>query len=265
LTRLFSYNKTTTHEGDLKNMTNILIAEDDLEIGLFWESWLGEMGYAVTRSTNKADTLGAFNPGFYALVVLDIQMPPARGEKTINIKAGLEAAEEMRKLDPAVPVLFLTGSGDEEIEPDALQLSGKGEKDFVRKPCGKKAFQLRVQRMLLEDRFPFGPRAFIDTNTRTATIIGEEEPRHLPPQVFDLAVVFSQNPNTRLPRERLIALWGWGEGSLDESVSRLREAVGDKARTTIKNIHGAGYIYPAYNGTPPVMPFMVFARRRGDY
>jgi CheY-like chemotaxis protein len=129
------------------NMKNILVAENDIKLGLVWENWLGELGYAVTRTTNKAAALAAFEPDLYALAVLDIPMPSVQG-RGINNKAGLEAALKMRQLDPSIPVLFLTASDDEDIEADALNLPGTGKMDFVRKPCGKKAFQIRVREMV---------------------------------------------------------------------------------------------------------------------
>ncbi|MDR1011093.1 MAG: response regulator, partial [Opitutaceae bacterium] len=101
-------------------MKNILVAEDNLNLGLIWENWLGELGHAVTRTTNKASALAAFQPNFYALAVLDIRMPSVQGGRSINITAGLEAALEMRQRDPFIPVLFLTASDDEDIEADAL-------------------------------------------------------------------------------------------------------------------------------------------------
>ncbi|MDR0352006.1 MAG: response regulator, partial [Opitutaceae bacterium] len=211
-------------------MTNILVAEDDINLGLFWESWLGELGFAVKRTTNKADALAAFKafkPGFYALVVLDMRMPSVRG-RGINNKAGLEAAGEMRGHDPAIPVLFLTASEDEDIEADALKLPRDGKRDFVRKPCGKAAFQLRAREMARNNRFPFGPHAMIDKSTHTATIAGDKTPRHLAPQVCNLAVVFDRNKNTVLSRAELLKQWGGGEASLDESIYRLRNAVNDR-------------------------------------
>jgi DNA-binding response OmpR family regulator len=228
-------------------MTNILVAEDNLNLGLAWENWLGELDYVVTRTTNKAAALAAFQPGLYALAVLDIQMPSVRG-RGINTEAGLEVALEMRKLDPFIPVLFLTASDNEDIEADALELPGEGKREFVRKPCGRRAFQIRVRRMARNGRFRFGPHAMIDISMHTATIDGDVTPRHLPSSVLDLAVVFDRNENITLSRVKLIAQWGGGEGALDETVRLLRRAVNDGDRTIIKTIHGTGYVYNPQGG-----------------
>ncbi|MDF9828104.1 DNA-binding response OmpR family regulator [Ereboglobus sp. PH5-10] len=228
----------------MNNINNgaVLVAEDDLNLGLFWEEWLTRAGYTVTRTTNKADALTAFELGRFALVVLDMQMPAARG-RGVNNKAGLLAAREMRRLDPDVPVLFLTAGNDEEIEADALELPGHGKTGFTRKPCGMKAFQLRAREMARNNQFPFGPRAVINTSTHTATITGAKESKRLSPQVLDLAVVFARNKDVSLSRAELVRQWGWDEASLDECIRKLRDAVNDADRTTIKTIHGTGYIY----------------------
>ncbi|MDR2429484.1 MAG: response regulator transcription factor [Puniceicoccales bacterium] len=228
-------------------MTNqILIAEDDITLGCFLENWLKEAGYAVTRTTNKAGALAAFKPGFYVLAVIDVRMPSARGKK-INATAGLEAAAEMRKLDSSLPVLFLSASGNEDIEADALKLHGRGKCDFVRKPCGKKAFQIRVSQIARNTHLLFGPNVSIDQSSRTVIIVGETKPRQLTQQVFDLAMVFHQNENRELTRQKLIDLWGWEAGCLDESISRLRKALNDEQRNLIKTVHGIGYIYKPQN------------------
>jgi DNA-binding response OmpR family regulator len=154
----------------------------------------------------------------------------------------------MRQRDPFIPVLFLTASDDEDIEADALTLPGRGKREFVRKPCGREAFQIRVQEMVGKNRFRFGPHAMIDISMHTATIDGRKTPRHLQPQVCNLAVVFERNENITLSRAELIRQWGGSEGSLDETVRVLRRAVNDGRLTVIQNIHGTGYVYNPQGG-----------------
>ena len=238
----------TTNE--TPNKSKILVAEDNIELGLFWEDWLKQAGYAVTRATTKAAALAKFQPNAFALAVLDMRMPSTAQSRGINIKAGLEAAVEIRRLDPTLPVLFLTASSDEEIEAKALKL----KTSFTRKPCGMEAFLIRVREM---DRhqFPFGPQAVINADTCTVTVTititkgkkkeekEEQEERHIPPQVRDLAVVLNRNKGIPLSRVELVRQWGWNESSLDECIRKLREAVDDNEHTIIKTIHGTGYMY----------------------
>jgi len=229
-------------------MGDALVADDDINLSLFWEKWLEKANYTVTRVTTRDAALAAFKQGtsngiVYALAVLDMQMPNSHEAQSINAKAGLEAALQMRQLDPGAPVLFLTASLDEDIEADALQLPGHGAKAFSRKPCGMRAFQLRAQQMGRNSVFRFGPRAVINKNTRAVTITGEKNPRPISGQVFDLAQVFNQNKGKTLTYATLVAQWGWDEISLADSVSRLRKAAGDDTHAIIKTVQGAGYIY----------------------
>jgi len=228
----------------------VLVADDDINLSIFWEDWLAKAGYIVTRVTTRDDALAAFTQGardgvVYALVVLDMRMPNSRQARSINTKAGLEAALDMRSLDPGVPVLFLTASNDEDIEASALELPGAGKTSFTRKPCGMKAFQLRARQMGRHYLIPFGPRAVINKNTHEVTITGEKAPRHLSPQVLDLALVFDRNKGVAMNRLQLVNQWGWDEGSLEQCINVLRQAVGDtdRKRPVIATIRGTGYLY----------------------
>jgi len=57
----------------------------------------------------------------YDLIIMDNKMPG---------KSGIEILEEMRGIRSKVPVIFLTGSGDEDVAVKAMKL---GAKDYIRK------------------------------------------------------------------------------------------------------------------------------------
>jgi putative two-component system response regulator len=70
------------------------------------------------------------------LILLDIRMPEMDGFET------MERLREMEKEDAQTPVIFLTGSEDEDAEAKGLIL---GAMDFIRKPIIKDVLLLRVR------------------------------------------------------------------------------------------------------------------------
>jgi DNA-binding winged helix-turn-helix (wHTH) protein len=77
------------------------------------------------------------------------------------------------------------------------------------------------------------------------------EPVSLPPKVFDLLVVFAENPGTLLEKEFLLkAVWPETfveEANLSVHVSTLRRALGDSpgARQMIETVPKKGYRFVA--------------------
>jgi two-component system NtrC family sensor kinase len=74
------------------------------------------------------------------LILLDVNMPRL---------TGLEALEELRRVQYEWPVILMTLHGSEEIAVQALRL---GVRDYVRKPIERQDVLQRVQRALVESR-----------------------------------------------------------------------------------------------------------------
>ena len=63
--------------------------------------------------------LRIFRQAEWDLVLLDYRLPGS---------SGLEALDELRKIDPDVPTIVLTGAGDDQIATDAIRL---GAEEFL--------------------------------------------------------------------------------------------------------------------------------------
>lgn len=93
----------------------ILLADDQQEVRETIKLLLGMDGHIITEAANGREALTLFKQGQFDLVITDYAMPQMRGD---------ELAANVKQLDPAQPVLMITGSiekfGVSESSVDAL-------------------------------------------------------------------------------------------------------------------------------------------------
>ena len=80
---------------------NLLLFEDDPNLGLLLKEYLIAKGFDVTLKTNGEEGYEAFVKGSFQFLILDVMMP---------VKDGFTLAEEIRGIDKDVPILFLHNS-----------------------------------------------------------------------------------------------------------------------------------------------------------
>ena len=100
----------------VRNHTEILVVDDELEVALALQSTLEEFGYVTSIATDAAQAVKALSTRRPALVLADVAMPG-----TMN---GVMLAREVRQVFPSLPVLLITGNpivADEDSEFPLLQ------------------------------------------------------------------------------------------------------------------------------------------------
>jgi DNA-binding response OmpR family regulator len=104
---------------------NVLVIDDEPFILEYVRKVLHQAGYATFIAENGDQGLAMFEAqkGEIDLVLTDIVMPDSID--------GLEVATRIRRIDPAVPVLFITGAIPED-DPHILSLKNGGF--LLRKP-----------------------------------------------------------------------------------------------------------------------------------
>jgi CheY-like chemotaxis protein len=78
----------------------VLVLEDDERVRGALCDYLEELGYVPEPAANATEAMARFEKAAFRLVVADYKMPGV---------SGLDAVKEMRMLDPALPVLMVTG------------------------------------------------------------------------------------------------------------------------------------------------------------
>ncbi len=102
----------------------ILVVDDEADIRELVAGVLGDEGYA-TRTAKDSDTaLAAIAERRPSLLVLDIWLQGSRLD-------GLELLEEVKRRDPSLPVIVISGHGNIETAVTAIK---RGAYDFIEKP-----------------------------------------------------------------------------------------------------------------------------------
>lgn len=94
----------------------VLIVDDEYAVRevltTFFEHEYGPRGYTVETATDGAAAVAAVQRRRPSLVLLDIEM---RGMN------GVEALQRIRAIDPAIPVIMVTGSQSTRLAGDAIK------------------------------------------------------------------------------------------------------------------------------------------------
>ena len=110
----------------------VLLLEDDGEIGSWIESGLKRSGQVVDWFTNGRDALIAATTSDYDVIILDRMVPELDG---------LSVLKTMRSARIETPVLFLTALGDVEDRVEGLEA---GADDYLAKPFAFSELEARV-------------------------------------------------------------------------------------------------------------------------
>lgn len=122
-------------------LAEILIVEDDPQVGAGLQMYLESNDYEVTLVNNGQEGLReALRIPAYDLVILDARLP---------LKSGFDILREMRSQGANAPVLMLTGLGSHEDRMRGFEL---GADDYLTKPFASEELLLRVQVILKRSR-----------------------------------------------------------------------------------------------------------------
>ena len=127
----------------------LLLVEDDPNLGDILAEFLTVKGYAVTKAIDGEAGLKAWHDGRFEVCVLDVMLPK---------KDGFDVAREIRKQDQKVPILFLTAKNMLEAKAEGFNLGGD---DYLTKPFSVEELLLRIK-ALLRRTIPSSP---LDTQT----------------------------------------------------------------------------------------------------
>lgn len=101
---------------------NILVVDDDEMVRFVLTDKLSESGFTVITADSGSNAVKLFRETVFGAVLLDLKMPGMDG---------IETLQELRKLDPDIPVIMVTAFGDIATAVEAIKL---GAYDFVEKP-----------------------------------------------------------------------------------------------------------------------------------
>ncbi|WP_028295882.1 bifunctional response regulator/alkaline phosphatase family protein [Olivibacter sitiensis] len=115
--------------------TNILWADDEIDLLKPHIMLLNEKGYYVKTVTNGHDAVEAFKNSFFDLVFLDENMPGL---------TGLETLSTLKNINPLVPMVMVTKNEEEFLMEDAI---GSKIDDYLIKPVNPKQILLTIKKL----------------------------------------------------------------------------------------------------------------------
>lgn len=115
---------------------SILIVDDDRATRNLFRMILTSNGYPVIEADNGLEAVRLFEKETPDAVLLDLMMPGMDG---------LETMQEIRKMDPATPVIIVTAYGD---IPTSVEAIKKGAYDFIVKPVNADILLVTMERAL---------------------------------------------------------------------------------------------------------------------
>ncbi|MGI6535257.1 MAG: response regulator transcription factor [Eggerthellaceae bacterium] len=223
-------------------MKNILIVEDDPDIGALERDYLEAAGFSVTVEGNGTTGLTLALSGRFDLAVLDVMLPGTDG---MTICRSVRAASDM-------PIVMVTAKGE---DVDKIRALGLGADDYVEKPFSPSVLVARIKAHLARyDQLKgtvshqiveAGP-VRIDTGAHAVEVEGK--PVSLRNKEYELLLYLARNAGMVLSRDQLYGqVWGsqaYGDAqTVPVHIKRIRQKIEQDPSNPviIETVRGAGY------------------------
>jgi two-component system, OmpR family, response regulator len=219
----------------------ILLCEDDTNLGMVLKNYLELNDYDVTLERDGRLGMAAFQREKFDICLLDVMMP--------NVD-GFALAEDIRDIDPDIPLFFLSAKT---MKEDVINGYKLGADDYITKPFDSEVLLLKIKAILKRNEeevtlkenleFDLGIYHF---NPKLRQLLNGSHVQVLSPKENDLLKMLSENKNDLLPREKALKkIWGsdtyFNGRSMDVYIAKLRKYLKDDEKIEIVNIHGNGF------------------------
>ncbi len=220
---------------------NLLIAEDDVNLGKLLNTFLTAKGFNTTLCENGEIAFNTFRKGDFDFLILDVMMP---------VKDGFTVAKEIREFDKDIPILFLTAKS---MKEDKLAGFASGADDYLTKPFEMEELLARITAILRrakgdedqeeKNNYEIGKIKY-DAALQTINIEGEST--RLTTKENMLFHLLVKNKNSVLDRNAALkAVWGddnyFNGRSMDVYIAKLRKIIKSDESLQIVNVHGQGF------------------------
>lgn len=219
----------------------ILLVEDDTSLGFVISDQLEVAGYSVTLASDGQEGFQRFNEGNFQLCILDIMMPK---------KDGFSLAEDIRKIDKNIPILFLSAKN---LTEDKVKGFNVGGDDYLTKPFSSEELKVRVNALLRRTGTvqESDESSLVDIGTYTFDIpnymlTGPDFEKKLTKKEAHILQMLCKFMNQVADRDLIMsAVWGKSDyfvgRSLDVFITKLRKYLSNDPSVNIENVRGVGF------------------------
>ena len=220
----------------------VLLVEDDTNFGQVLKNYLELNDFIVELARDGILGLAAFRREKFDICLLDVMMP--------NMD-GFTLAEEIRNVDPDVPLFFLSAKS---MKEDTIEGFNAGGDDYITKPFSMEELLVRINAVLRrtnkvrsteseEVNFKIGNYQF---NTEKQILQNHGTEQKLTTKESQLLRLLCLHKNDVLDRNfALKTIWHddnyFNGRSMDVYIAKLRKYLKDDSKVEIINIHGKGF------------------------
>jgi DNA-binding response OmpR family regulator len=191
--------------------------------------------------SDGADVVRTFEDEQPDICILDVMLPG---------KSGFEIAEEIRKINDDVPVIFLTAKTQTDDVVHGFRIGGN---DYIRKPFSMEELIVRIENLLrvkketpvaiTGDAISLGRYQF---HINKQVLSSPKEERKLSYRESELLKYLFQNRDNVIDRRDLLNhIWGndsfFNSRNLDVYITKIRGYLKDDPALEIITIKGVGY------------------------
>lgn len=219
----------------------ILYVEDELFLGKIVKETLETRGFEVVMETDGADVLRSFEDEQPDICILDVMLPH---------RSGFEIAEDIRKINDDIPIIFLTAKTLTEDLVHGFKIGGN---DYIKKPFSMEELIVRVENALrvkkdepilaLGETIQIGNYHF-QLNKQILRFGGID--KKLSYRETELLKYLYLNSNAIIDRRELLNhIWGndsfFNSRNLDVYITKIRSYLKEDPNLEIITIKGVGY------------------------
>ncbi len=226
----------------LKSKPNILLAEDDLNLGRLLVDYLESEGFDVKLCKDGSLALATFQNNVFDLCLLDVMMPKLDG---------FAVATAIRVQNKRVPIIFITAKS---LKEDKLKGYDIGADDYITKPFDEEELLWKIKAVIRRvpeqqtgtniETIAIGQYLF-DHNNQSLTFNGKT--KRITEKESDILNYLAARKNNIIKREDLLKdLWGENDyflgRSLDVFITKIRKYLKEDPAISIENVFGVGFI-----------------------
>lgn len=229
-------------------MTKILYVEDEPFLGKIVKESLESRGFEVGMISDGREVMEEFKKFQPLICVLDIMLPH---------RDGYALAQDIRQLNPEMPIIFLTAKTQTE---DVLKGFQSGGNDYIRKPFSMEELIVRIQNLLQLTQ----QKTAITLASNGAIELGQytfyphryelhhgAQLRKISHRETELLSILAENLNfTVSRRDILLRVWGddsfFNSRNLDVYITRLRDYLRADSSLEILTLKGVGYLFKSH-------------------